>query len=85
MGTSLRPLAALIDNGIPSFRGKDRVARIRGHRELCLCLIQWPDVLDWKWQQGDCQKLHGGGNVIWEIAFFPAETFGLAVKNVSFP
>lgn len=85
MGTSLRPPATSVDNGSPPFRGRDRAARIRGHRELCLCLIQWPDVLDWKWQQGDCQKLRGGGDFIWEIVFLPADTFRLAVKNVSCP
>lgn len=46
MGTSLRPHTTLVDNGSPFFRGWDRAARIRGHRELCLCLIWQPDVLD---------------------------------------
>lgn len=85
MGTSPRPPTTLVDNGSPPFRGRDGAARIRGHRELCLCLIWLPDVPDWRWQRGDCQKLCGGGDVIWEIVFLPADTFGLAVKKVSCP
>lgn len=69
----------------PPFRGGDRAARIRGHRELCLCVIRQPDIPDWRWHWGDCQKLCGRGDVIWEIVFLPADTFGLAVKNVCCP
>lgn len=27
-----------------------------GVRRLCCCLIPQPDVCDWRWQQGNCQK-----------------------------
>lgn len=69
----------------PPFMGRDRAARIRGHRELCLCVIQQLDIPDWRWHWVDCQKLCGRGDVIWEIVFLPADIFGLAVKNVSCP
>lgn len=65
--------------------GRDMTTKIRGHRELCLCLIWQPDVLDWTGQWGDYQMLCGGGDVICEIVVLPADTSGLAVKNVSCP
>lgn len=60
---------------LPS-RGRDRAARVRGHRELCPCMVRQPAIPGWRWHWGDCQNSVGEGMSLGKLSSFQLTHLG---------